>query len=92
MRNNKMKEKLFKKELAKAMIKRSESKIPQEEADLAAAEVSKVLQKAGQDLNMKKIPELAKWIIEQKMKFEDGQLKYDDGVVYDTESNKIYGE
>lgn len=91
MKHGNGKEKVYIRELQKQLVKQSDGAINEQEAAIAAKEVTKVLIKAGDSLNLKSIRQTARWIVEQKQKVDKGTLsETEDGYIYDAEENKRY--
>lgn len=91
MKHGNGKEKVYIRELQKQLVKQSNGAINEQEAAIAAKEVTKVLIKAGDSLNLKSIRQTARWIVDQKQKVDNGTLsETEDGYIYDAEENKRY--
>lgn len=91
MKSNKKFQELYVSKLAKELVGYGEDVISKENAEIAAVEVTKVLVKAGNPLDLKNTKTMAKWIIEQKMRVDEGELVYDvDGTVTDVKTGKVY--
>lgn len=91
MKSNKKFKALYVSKLAKELVGYGEDVISKENAEIAAVEVTKVLVKAGNPLDLKNTKTMAKWIIEQKMRVDEGELVYDvDGTVTDVKTGEVY--
>lgn len=70
------KQKLYTQALTKALLKESDGVIPENEARLAAQGVTQTLLKSGDSLNLQTVRETARYIMQQKTRYEDGELVY----------------
>lgn len=85
------KQKMYTKLLKKALIKHSEMKMPETEAEIGANQITLTLIKAGDSLDVKTVNATAKWVIKQKTRYEDGELVYIPGEgVTDTLSGETF--
>lgn len=91
MKHGNGKEKLYIQELKKQLVKQSDGTINEIEAAIAAKEVTKVLLKSGDSLDVKTVRQTARWIVDKKKKVDNGTLsETKDGFIYDAEENKRY--
>lgn len=87
MKNNKIK--LFENMLTKELLKLAKGKLPEADARTAAKAATSVLKKSGTGVDLKKVPLTAKWILEAKIRTENGEFVLKDGEVYNTISQEV---
>lgn len=85
------KQKMYTNGLKKALMKQSENKMSEQEAEIGAIEITKALLKAGDSLDLKTIQSTAKWVVAQKTRYDAGELVYVPGEqVTDTVTGEKY--
>lgn len=93
MRRKQSYSKVYANALANAIIKQSGGVIPKNEANIVAIGIAKTLVKNGQPAALNTVTKVAKNIIEQKTRYEDGELIYVPGQgVTDTVTGSFYKE
>lgn len=91
MRIGSKRQNLYTNSLKKAMIKHSEGKMPENEAAVGAREITKLLIREGDSLDLKTVHTTAKWVVRQHTRVEDGELVYIPGVgVQDNTSGELH--
>lgn len=89
MRFGNKKQAIYTKQLKGALI--NQGGITEEEAGIAAKELTKILLESGDSLDLKTIKNMARLVIEQKQRFDKEELVSVDGEgVYDTINDVFY--
>lgn len=83
------KQAIYTKQLKAELIK--QGGVSEEEAGIAAKELTKVLLANGDSLNLKTVKQMARLVMEQKQRFDKEEVVLVDGKgVYDTINNVFY--
>lgn len=85
--------KMYAKSLTNAIVKQSEGVIPQNEAQIASIGIAQTLARNGQTPALNSVNQMAKTIIQQKTRYENGELIYVPGEgVTDTKTGQFMKE
>lgn len=76
MKNKRLYSRAYANALTSALVKQSGGVIPKEEAQKVSIGIAKTLSKNGQTAPLNSVPHMAKNIIHQKTRYEDGELVY----------------
>lgn len=85
--------KIYVKALADAIVRQSGGVIPRNEADIVSVGIAQTLAKNGQTPALNTVNQMAKTIIQQKTRYENGELIYVPGEgVTDTKTGEFMKE
>lgn len=91
MKKGNPKAKMYQQRLATQMVKVSNGAIDKASAMIAAKGITEMLIASGDSLDLKRINQMAEWVVEQKLKVDNGDLvQMDDGSVYNVETGEVY--